>query len=245
MTTVVIPYIMGPDKGAELRYALRSIDANLIALDGLRVIILGDLPTWCKGVEHVPSVKAESKFKDSIVKLRKACEMVKGEFVYMYDDTYFINPCTMAEIRERTCMGNLNGIDINRVFNDSSSVWQNHLKRTVAELHKLGRPVYNYETHTPRVYDVGRLVDVLDSYSHMKSYLLATLYFNLQLGEPPRVLRQPADRFKLGVYSPMSIDTLRGHARTCRVLNHMDNLFQGPVLHLLRELFPLKCQFEK
>jgi hypothetical protein len=83
----------------ELRYSLRSVCQNM---DHGKVIIVGGLPAWCQGVEHVDG--RDDHGNRAINIQRKTLAALKsgkvGETFAMFcDDIYLVEPWTCNAIR--------------------------------------------------------------------------------------------------------------------------------------------------
>ena len=123
MIDIVIPYVQGPDKGFELRYALRSI--AMYFNFPYRIWLIGDKPDWCIRVQHLSVVKPLQKpyrsFSDTTNKLKTALEQseIHNDFIYMYDDTYITKPLNHLPIN--WALTNMTNIPTSQWFTNSKA----------------------------------------------------------------------------------------------------------------------------
>lgn len=88
----VVPYRDSGDDGEELRYSLRTIQKNLMPADDLRVLLVGDCPSWYRG-EYLKTYPRGEKQRDIILNVLSAVQQLKGgEFIYASDDYYLMEP---------------------------------------------------------------------------------------------------------------------------------------------------------
>ena len=247
---VVIPYIHGPQDGIELRLALRSIAANLIVPDGIRLIVLGDLPAWATGIEHVelaPLTGADSRGRDNIRKLKMAASMCPDGWVHTYDDVYFINPTIQANIIQRYHLRDLKGVDVDKTYKGTGTEWRQMLKRTMAALQANGYGCLNYENHMPRWYEPISTKCVMDDFDVDGQHLhFSTLYHNaIRPDAPKRALVGSLDVAKANYSPTCGPDWLATAGRNCRVLNHRNQHFTPELKKWLLRRFPAKCRYER
>lgn len=246
---VVIPYIHGPHNGEELRYALRSIAANLVSRDGIRLVLIGDRPDWIRNVEHVPLPPlsgAQVRSRDALRKLLLAAELCPEGFVHMYDDTYFITPTQIGEIRERIHTCDLAGVDIPSRYAETSTEWQMLMRRTVKLLKERNLPMLNHETHTPRWFEPISVRYVMEEYDLLnKPAHFRTLYFNTVRPEvPSRLITGPTDPFKLSAVHRATIEWLQLQAPGSRVMNHRNMDYTSNVQAFLKQRFARPSRYE-
>lgn len=95
MANLIIPHILGPADSVELRYCLRSVEANLH--DGEhRLVLAGQCPPWLKPDEFVPVEMDPKNAKVASIRngVRAACEVLADEqsALYLDDDYYLLEP---------------------------------------------------------------------------------------------------------------------------------------------------------
>ncbi|MEU6594249.1 hypothetical protein ABZ923_34440 [Streptomyces sp. NPDC046881] len=83
---LVVPLREAPSN-QQLRYALRSWVANL---PHRHLWIVGYKPTWLGGVRHIPTRQTGTKYQNTTVAMRAACEHpdVSETFLYANDDMF-------------------------------------------------------------------------------------------------------------------------------------------------------------
>lgn len=250
---IVIPYIMGPNDGWELRHVLRSIEMNLNTKQELVVWLIGDKPDWCKNVKHVPVERITGmdymSFYDTINKIYTAClqEDMGPGFVYMYDDTYFIAPTTTKDIYQLKALEDMSKIKEWFKKGNASRKWKNLLKKTLQILQKEEKPIYNYETHTPRYYNKKKALQLIQEYGLLGDPLqFATLYYNnYYRDKKPRILMPWGDGVKLGVYRPFPLEVLKEKLRDNKFLNYDPPSLTQDMKELIGWLFPDKSKYEE
>jgi len=88
----VVPYRDSGDDGEELRYSLRTVQTNLKPQDDLRVLVVGDCPSWYQG-EYLKTHPRGEKQRDIISNVLAATIQLKGgEFIYASDDYFLMEP---------------------------------------------------------------------------------------------------------------------------------------------------------
>ncbi len=249
---IVIPYIMGPLDGIELKFALRSIHYNLVG--NFNVILLGDKPSWCKNVTHIPMERIKgmmyNTFMDQCTKIKTAMELsyIGSGFIYMYDDTFFMQKIKLQEIQELKAWENMT--DVKQWFKKTSASkrWCDIMKKTLNILQEKNLPIYNYETHCPRYFNVRNLKKLYAEYApQMEPFQISTLYFNtFYKNKEPRILKPWGDNFKLGIYNHIPLNKLMKKIRTNQILNIGRSLIHDiDMRNFLEYLFPKKSKYEK
>lgn len=91
MLDLVYPLSPGPLDYSELRYSLRSVEANTGAQ---RVHFFGGRPDWLKTGLHVKTHQPYDKWTNARIQLRLMLESteVSDPFWFMNDDFYFLDP---------------------------------------------------------------------------------------------------------------------------------------------------------
>ncbi len=164
----------------ELRYCLRSIEANL---KGYRdIYIIGHKPDWCINVIHIPMDDSYSSNKSAniISKIIRGCleSSLSKSFVRMSDDNYFLKPIHAKKLRPV-----YNEILSNKV-NWDGSPWHRALKRTLNFLKKKRRlgyePIYNYEPHVPMLVDKRLFPKIMieTDFGANPGYVANSIYYN-------------------------------------------------------------------
>jgi hypothetical protein len=253
-TSIVIPYIVPQNGGEELRYALRSIEKNLDF--DTKVYIIGEKPEWLTDkATFIPTERVNGMdymvFLDTTSKIYLVSKdkRISQNFVYMYDDTFFINKTSLEDIQELKCLENMKDIPSDKWFKTSraSGKWKSLMRKTLAKLQDGGYSIYNFETHCPRVINKKKAKEVIEVNNMLIDPLMfSTLYYNVtkELGEIPRSLVPWGDGIKLGVYRPFDFETLKGKVKENKFLNYDTTSYNEGMKKLLEHLFAEKSGFE-
>lgn len=245
---VVIPFIEGPRNSVELRYALRSIAKNLRG--DVVVWLYGDQPEWVQGVNHIPVVREPkeryAKFFNQNQKIEFAClnPEIEYRFIYTYDDIYFLKPIGLDVLNRPRALEDMNGIPEKHWFlrSNAGRFWKQCMKETLQCLRYEGLPLYNYETHLPRVYNKEMALAILKKYnSREHAFQFATMYFNNYVTDPE--LLKANKFFKLGIYHPVGFKEMLSLAEKSEVMNVAKATDDS--LRVLEVLFPEKSGYER
>lgn len=247
MTTIVYPYLAEKSQGEELKYSIRSL-CKFLKFE-FEPVIIGDKPKWYKG-KHIETKPIRGrKFTrafDIARKLEIICDTswISDDFMYMYDDQYFVNPTDLSDISGAIAMAEVVRKTDNRRF--GSDVWRELMNKTIDALKESGHDrVFNYETHLPRVLNKHKLKILTDAYNlHKNPLLFNTLYFN-EYFHQPKVELEKENNIKAGVYKPMSTDQIRVLCRGKFVLNNGERGWNHSFNLFLKNTFPEKCRFEE
>lgn len=147
---LVIPYITTKDRGAELRYALRSLK-NLTNFTG-DVYIIGDKENWFKNIIHIPVFRTRNKpYLDQVLKMQTACSLpaMGDTFIAYMDDLYLTETVEAAIYFTGTLKKNTN------------SYHQRTKQYTADKLQSMNLPTVDYEAHAPMVVDRVKLNQTL------------------------------------------------------------------------------------
>lgn len=246
MITIVYPFFQGKAQGDELKFSIRSL-CKYAQFD-FEPVIIGDLPRWYNG-KHIP-VKAlrNRRFTrafDIAQKLEIICgtENISDDFVYMYDDQYFINPVTIDNISGAIAMNEIKKVNPVKV---GSEVWRELMNMTVVKLRENGHEqIFNYETHLPRVLNKQKLKLILKAYELNKNPLLFnTIYFN-EFFDEPRIKIEESNPIKAGIYKAMNLQQIRDLCKNKLILNNGDGGWNHQLNVYLKNTFPERCKFEK
>jgi hypothetical protein len=171
-------YILGTGsrwQDNEIRYSLRSVERYV---PGARVFVVGSMPAWLTGVEHVPCKDVyPHKLKNAFFKIRQAClnPAIGERFVLMNDDFIFLRP-----VKEfPTCnIGTLAGY-----IQEHPTQGGYYYHANVDTLHALRAagmedPV-SYEAHTPMVLEKKKVMAIMKALDWKETgYLLRSVYGN-------------------------------------------------------------------
>ena len=192
--SVVWVYWEGAADGEELRYSIRSAEKHV--WDAKDFVICGDKPRWWHG-PFIPSprfnkqdAKSEfgsgrfAKWIDSAVKLQRIIDsdLVTSQFLWMYDDTFLLKPCSVSALAKPRAGGVLVAGDAKTQANRS---WREVRRRTHVALSQRGLPVRDYSTHLPVTYDKAKLQQTLTEFEcRRKARCVESLYMNHHHHEP-------------------------------------------------------------
>lgn len=169
--SIVWVYIDDYKNGESLRYSIRTAHNNL---DYHNIVVCGDAPEWYIG-HHIPRrKKVHCKWHDSVNKLQAIINdsKVTDTFLWMYDDTFIVDPYSIQEINNCKYGSNFPL--------EGHGAWRATADHTLYLLPPGKRR--NYSTHYPVVFNKQLLQQVLDDYK--PPYLVETLYLNLHGHNP-------------------------------------------------------------
>jgi hypothetical protein len=261
---IVYPWIDGNAHALnDLRYSLRSLEEMWKGT--FKVTIVGAKPTSLTGFWHIPMDRLTDphapKALDAVRKMQAIldCGQIRQRFVYMYDDICFLRPMDMDLIEQRIGM-----YEITPEWRIGDRAKRHHLLllNTVNALRDKGlKRVWNYETHSPRVFDKRKMAEVIDIYRPAGNrLLLPTLYFNHHWpNQPPMLMSEMPDvmarfagrantRFDIAPAPtadnekavPYYIEKMNG----CRYLNWNNGGMRVGLQYARHSLFPDPSSFE-
>lgn len=165
---ILIPLAPSNNNHIDLRYALRSA-CSIYTPE--RVIIVGELPDWVKGVEYYKHPNARYARGKELNILAKCIEGLRhcSEALILHDDHYITEPVQLW--RDGTIL---------EKYNQAGNVY----KRTVANTIKLLGPDHSwFDVHAPFFASYTRMKALLQfDWSKGYGYGLKTLYFAGQTG---------------------------------------------------------------
>ncbi len=146
--TFVWIYWNGGAKADELRWSIRSVLANYHGK--ANILVIGDAPAWYNG----PLIKVDRigpcdmrRYRDQLNKFYIAChsELVPDNFVWMMDDTYFIDKVTFEDLNTPFYHGQIP----QKVSGETE--WSKHKRVSLDAVRSRGLPEVDYTTHMPHV----------------------------------------------------------------------------------------------
>lgn len=169
---IVIPVREG-GSGESLRYALRSMAANL---PHRRVWLVGYRPPWAGGVEHIPTRQAgNTKYRNTTAALRAACEHpdVSATFLYCNDDFFVMERQEAMPVFHR---GPVREVEAYYATRGNGSYLRG-LRETRDLLVSLGHedPI-SYELHVPLPVTKAGMLHALDVGGHLDVLHKRTAY---------------------------------------------------------------------
>ncbi|WP_406425861.1 hypothetical protein [Streptomyces sp. NBC_01589] len=154
---IVVPVREGA-VNEQLRYALRSWAAHL---PHGRVWLVGHRPQWAAGVGHIPTRQAGTKYQNTTVAVRAACEHpdVSERFLLCNDDFFAMHPVEEMPVFHRGPVRRVEAYYAAR----ASGKYLRGMRETRELLESLGHPEpLSYELHVPLPVDRAGMLNVLE-----------------------------------------------------------------------------------
>jgi hypothetical protein len=248
---MIIPYILGPDDGMELKYAIRSIEKNF-QHDNFRIIVVGDKPGWLKKEAHLPFERVTKQkyrtFTDQLLKLYTALTEtdISAGFIWTYDDVYFTRPVKLTDLKQLKAVAGFDKYPNHLENSGAGPNWMGTLQYTMAQVLENGGSNYNYETHLPRYFTKSRVLKLIDKFNLLgKPMMISSLYYNMHhKNEEPVCLYGNKNNIRFLLRSTFDYETLKKHV-THHMFTNNDPRMWSPVLKkVLMEMFPQKSSYE-
>jgi hypothetical protein len=248
---IIIPYIMGPDNGLELKYALRSIAKNFV-YKNYRVIVVGDKPDWLTKAVHVPFARvAEQKcrnFNDQLLKLYSVLTTmeISAAFVWTYDDIYFTQAVLPEDIMQLKAVAGFDRYPNHLEGKGAGPNWMETFFYTLEAAKKAGGSNYNYETHLPRWFNKKKVIALFERFELLgKPMMLSTLYYNLHHSkEEPICLFDNNPGIRFLPRTTIDYDQTRKLMAHHRFTNNAPSSWNAVMKKVLEQMFPEKSGFE-
>lgn len=220
----------------ELRYSLRSLEKFITGIG--RVFIAGRIPPWITNVTHIehPDVHA-CKERNIMEKISKACMHpdLSGQFLHVHDDHFALAPAHADNIPNWAS---------NQLAALANSIrpgnnYKQAVLNTVQALTERGHPQWNFDIHTPIIYDREKFPKIMAMYDWIKprGFVVKSLYANTLHLDP--------------VYlTDVKINQPNALVETVRILKGRPWWSTGPrgldvkLKELFAELYPTKSKFE-
>ena len=189
-------YWAGGAVGEELRYSMRSVQQHFTGLEN--IVLCGDKPDWYRGdfidspkwtkrqAKRKFGTKRWAKWTDSIIKLQRIIDspMVTDQFLWLYDDTFFVKDATASEV----AMPRRTRLLCAHPEAKANGAWREVLRRTTEALYAAGRPARNYSHHGPVVFDKQMLQQTIDQFDpENRPRAIESLYINHHFDEASTV----------------------------------------------------------
>jgi len=223
----------------ELRYALRSLETNLIGLRN--VFVVGGKPGWLSSnAIHIPAEDIHKRNKDAnlLDKVLMAClhPELSEWFVRLSDDQLILHPTKLADMRP------LFGNELNapRSKNDK---WYKRFINTQKLLKKAGHETRNYDNHAPMPVEKASFIRIAKEYDYQKlpGCTINTLYYNAY----GKLQAVPAGTQAGFISGKMDEDRVRKMMQRFRYLGYTDKGLSEAFKTVLQETFPSPSRFEK
>lgn len=222
----------------ELRYSLRSMEANLIDLGD--VCIVGHKPEWCTNViwEPMGDPYKDNKAANIISKIMWFCNFRHDRtFLRASDDQYLLKPIHSDNMRP------MYNWDMSKYEKwDHSNKWHSLLIRTMQYLLTKNKTVYNYETHIPMKVEPWDFLHIMlkTDFGSASGYVTNSLYYNSFLHMYNHVKIDPSTRAVfMDAETPFNITDK--HQYLC----HNDSGLSYDLMNYLKAKFPKPSKYEK
>lgn len=155
------------DTNEELRYAMRSWEANLHLGSPLELMIVGHCPPWVKPDHHIEGNRYKSMpfavFDNILLGAREALawreDSEEEEVVYMNDDFFCMDPVgAILPVRRNITLAQ----HIAKFSPQASTWWPRSLRLTASWLSEVGFPhPWSYEAHRPLPASPSAMIEAL------------------------------------------------------------------------------------
>jgi len=181
---IIIPLGRGSRwQNNELRYCLRSIEANLTGWE--QIFLIGEKPDWLKTnyrLVHLPfEESAGARVKESNInrKILHYCQRNErdSDFLFMNDDHFILKPINAPDFPTHYKGALKDSIEATSRGNRYIKT----LSNTLEVLKKKGvKQPMNYDTHAPIIYNIGKYIDTVGSLQFpCYGYGIKTMYCEL------------------------------------------------------------------
>ena len=222
----------------ELRFALRSLETNLVDLG--RVFVVGHKPDWLTGVVHIPAEDIYKHNKDANLFRKVLLAIGAGvsqKFVRQSDDQ-----CLLKKAR---------GVDLLPRFTkelnpyEGNHGWWKRMELTRKALLAAGCPARFYDCHLPILCDrdaFRRTAEAFD-YGSGRGFCVNTLYCNSE-GAQATGHRPLGKDLLAGGVGKKSVEEIFATAERRMFLNYNDGALTANLVNALGQLFPQRSRFE-
>ena len=152
-------------------------------------------------------------------------DIVSQNFLWMYDDTFFVRPWSIEQTAILRAGGNL--WHLSSIDKPVRSTWREVMRRTAKALVDRELPQKNYSTHYPVVYQKALLQRTIQEFELLEcARLVESVYLNHHFRDPAPVKNVFQYSKKIGkdwvVYDRVSVVNVGGfHARAQEVIKPM------------------------
>jgi hypothetical protein len=246
MIDVVITLGKGSNhKDEELRYCLRSIEANLKGLRDV-YIVTSVLPNWMKNIKHIkyPDIYKRNKDANIIAKLLMACNEkgLSDEFVSISDDQAILKEVTEDIMYPAYVTKHSKKTDTSKL----SDKWKKRLYETTNMFIGKDKEVYNFDSHVPMKMDKNKMPEVMKEYKWYfdgMGYTVRSLYFN-SIDNKKVIPAKPITCYFSDVTPVTNIDTVLKKADDKMYLSYNDKGYEAAMI-VLKKYFPEPSKYEK
>jgi len=219
MITIAIPLHKesGWGDNQELKFFLRSID-KFLHVDYEVKLYYNRWPGWlnpemvkyeqvkryypAKAYKYWNQKKQYENYFDTLHKLQRMSQDSVADYIlYCYDDQILLRDVYSFEDISQW-IATKNYWDNPKGFNRRGNKWSRTVMKAFDVLCELERPMYDYETHLPRMFKKDELREMFDRFpieQQIIPYAPSTLYGNLYNDSPDHILLKE-NKVKLGYY---------------------------------------------
>ncbi len=235
-----VVYILGEGSkwdNNEIRYSIRSLERHLKGLH--HIFIIGRCPEFLKHVHHIPAEDTHKYKQPNILKkVMLACSEpdITENFLFMNDD-HFLN----AEFDIKTFpFYYKNLLEDNIRDREWDDTFRRSMVNTLVNLQNQRiTPIYNYDTHTPIIYNktgLRRMMQYVDP-TLPDGYSIKSLYGNMMVVDGVHEVD-----CKLG--RTCNYQTAMKKIKEAKIFSTSDTVGKD-VREVIQMLYPDKSTFEK
>ena len=237
MNEVNVLYILGTGSlfgNEELRYSLRSVDK--FGKNVGRVFITGECPDFVdkSKVTFLPELDIGKPMINHWWKVDQTFRKtdIGEKALLMYDDIFFCESVDLStypwqwrgDLPEEKPIGEYR----RSLFNARTFLFENNL------------PVYDYECHTPCIYEKSKFIQLEKFYNELKlddsAMAVRSVYANMFANPEKRI-----DDLKIRSV----VDSVDNFVKGRDCFSIADDCFEGPVEEWLKKTFPERSRWEK
>ena len=205
-----------------------------------KIFVVGDRPK-IPGIIHVPHKRIpNSRAHDITSKIQKiiGTPEINDDFLYMYDDQIFLKNCSIEDFKHPRAVDLV--VKPGMYFGPNakpSGKWVKLFLKTMKTLQLEGLPTWNYETHTPRLFNKINMDGLISKYNITENtYLISTLYYNnFELAPYTTLAQDPG--FKVGLYEPHEMKWIEKNVPGHTVLSYDNNALNDNLRKFIKDYF--------
>lgn len=236
MVDIVIPLGKSEINHLDLRYCLRSIEANV--KNYRDVWIIGELPSWIQNVKNIPYSDADHpKWKEKNIKDKLTAASMNRQITddfLMFNDDHFI----LSEI-DATNYPYYNKGKIMDSVKGNIGPYRKTMHHTYNFCIRRGFPADNVDTHCPIIYNKEKFLQSFNNVDFLTpwGYGIKTIYCVVN-----RIKSEYMEDCKFRAKTKYDEVVSRSEGR--HVISSYDGALEHGVGQYLDELFPNKSNFE-
>jgi hypothetical protein len=232
----VYPYI--PSQWDELKYSIRSIEMNYKG--DYDITIMGAMPEWANGDLHICIQQSGHYIQETKRKLYHTFSLFSfhDDIVWMNDDIYLLKETTKDTLSQQLYVQLIEPENIKL----NENPWKIQLKNTISCLKENGYTYYNFECHTPSLFNLNKMMQVfqfLDKSLYNDLWGINTAYYNYH-GHTDNLIQ--VSNARIGFYKEKAIPA---NIDDYQYLNHNDRGLTPELKQYIKDKFPKKSRFER